>query len=358
MEPTFPMRRHGSVSLRLQLIPQRKCCLSLEVICDQGANGTNTASDREKIYENMQALKKQIYSNGNATNAGRSVFTGYRTGESLTFLKDTEAYYRDIKDTFNASDVVKGSYTEGEIKMSEINALETGTPPTTTEQDVQEDQVYRIRLSYDDVETDGNTAVLTYRTELKGSQSPTLSIPETVTVGGVEKPGKDPVTGVIYGIKITDENGSETLLSSEDGFTIDNPQNTSGIPVSGGTVKVHNDGTFTYTIPGSPEKVYNISADGRTITSYYNEHEIKPVQVLNSYDPKGGKEDVYAYMRLGEDGKSEDSGTEESIFLVKDTGELILGSKIATTLSQLPNITGVDSISISYNKTRFSEGES
>ncbi|MBP5774720.1 MAG: hypothetical protein J6W36_03410, partial [Clostridiales bacterium] len=41
---------------------------------------------------------KQIYAIGNATDAGRTVFTGYRTGESLTFKEDTEADYRGITD--------------------------------------------------------------------------------------------------------------------------------------------------------------------------------------------------------------------------------------------------------------------
>ena len=96
---------------------------SLKSYADQGANGTNTASDRQKIYENMQAIQKQIYSNGNATNAGRSVFTGYRTGESLTFKEDTTADYRGIWDTFNASDVTKNTYVEGAPTLDEINTL-------------------------------------------------------------------------------------------------------------------------------------------------------------------------------------------------------------------------------------------
>ena len=120
---------------------------SLKSYADQGANGTNTASDRQKIYENMQALQKQIYSNGNATNAGRSVFTGYRTGESLTFKEDTTADYRGIWDTFNASDITKNTYVEGAPTLDEINAVN----PTGDETTVKEDRVNRIRLSYDNI---------------------------------------------------------------------------------------------------------------------------------------------------------------------------------------------------------------
>ncbi len=97
---------------------------SLKAYADQGANGTNTSSDRQKIYENIKALQTQIYSNGNATNAGRSVFTGYRTGEALTFKEDTTADYRGISDGFNAADVGRNTYVESPFSMDSINAVD------------------------------------------------------------------------------------------------------------------------------------------------------------------------------------------------------------------------------------------
>lgn len=120
---------------------------SMKALCDQGANGTNTVSERGNIYQELQGLQKQIYSNGNATNAGRSVFTGYRTGESLTFKEDTEADYRGITDSFNASDVTRNTYVEGAPTLDEINAVN----PTGDETTVKEDKVNRIRLSYDNI---------------------------------------------------------------------------------------------------------------------------------------------------------------------------------------------------------------
>ena len=332
---------------------------SLKSYADQGANGTNTASDREKIYENMNALKKQVYSNGNATYAGRSVFTGYRTSESLTFDRDTECYYRDIADSFNAADVVKASYAEGTVSMEDINSLgpgnTTGLVAASREQDVQEDVVNRIRLSYDDVDTDDTTTTLTYREKLVGIQSPTLSIPEG---------GKDKVTGVINEIKLTDVNGiSITLKGAGDEDFV---HELSPITLaSGGTLEVHNDGTMSYFTPSgapaSPREVYNISADGRTITSYYLETDLD-VTVTTSTDTSftnadGEPSDIYGYMRLNAAGDSDLSDTEDQIFLVKDTGELIMGSKIAAQLSELPDLTNADTISVKYNKVRFEEGD-
>lgn len=119
---------------------------TMRSLCDQAANGTNTTSEREKIYQTLEAYKSQIYSNGNVTNAGRSVFTGYRTGEKLTFTADTEADYRGINDRFNASDVVKAVYVESPVTMDSINPL-----TENNETQIREDRVNRIRLSYDNI---------------------------------------------------------------------------------------------------------------------------------------------------------------------------------------------------------------
>ena len=348
---------------------------SLKSYADQGANGTNTASDRAKIYENINALKKQVYSNGNVTNAGRSVFTGYRTGESLTFKQDTEAFYRDIKDSFNAADVVRASYSQGEISMDEINKLANGsltdaekTALVTREQSVKENEVNRIRLSYDDLELDDTTTTLTYRQSLIGTQSPSLSIPvekRNPSTGVItQEAGKDPVTGVIYTIKVTDETGTEITLHSDKGFTHQNSpvsDLTTTPATAGAKVTVHNDGTLTFSSGTTDRKIYNISADGRTITSYYSEKDVEVESCLSTdktfTNADGNDDDIYSYMRLNAAGSSDLDATKDKIYLVRDTGELIMGSGIAATLSQLPDVTGVDTISVTYNKTRFNEGD-
>ncbi len=365
------------VDITMSAIDSTKDILSsLKSYADQGANGTNTASDRAKIYENINALKKQVYSNGNVTNAGRSVFTGYRTGDSLTFKQDTEAFYRDIKDGFNAADVVRASYSEGEISMDEINALANGTGTTAAgrEQKVREDEVNRIRLSYDDLELDAATTTLTYRQSLVGTQSPSLSIPvekRDPSTGVITQPaGKDPVTGVIYTIKVTDETGTEITLHSDKGFTHQNSPVSDllvdGAAAAGEILTVHNDGTITFSMPDTSgtadRKIYNISADGRTITSYYNETDVEVKSCLSTdttfTNADGATDaDIYSYMRLNAAGSSDLDTTKKEIYLVRDTGELILGSEIAATLSQLPDVTGVDTISVTYNKTRFNEGD-
>ena len=233
---------------------------SLKAYADQGANGTNTASDRQKIYENVQALQKQIYSNGNATNAGRSVFTGYRTGESLTFKSDTSADYRGIADSFNASDVTRNTYVDSPFSMDSINAVEVeevtgkldkdgkitiaGTEYTPTkdasghysditvsyteggetgirtykvsddgvvtttrigETDVKEDTVNRIRLSYDNINTKVKVSGLPGRysgdeaVTLTGWEEGTVKWEDYVRDGNLINPGSAFAAGVSMG---------------------------------------------------------------------------------------------------------------------------------------------------------------
>ena len=215
---------------------------TMRSLCDQGANGTNTASDRDKIYQTLEAYKNQIYSNGNVTNAGRSVFTGYRTGEKLTFTEDTEAYYKDIADTFNAKDISIEGFVRSPLNMDKINAV-SSTAKLAVETDyaetqVEEEKVYRIRMSYDRLEADADGNVkLKYKEPLADAD---IRVIKSIV--------KDNVTGIISQIELADSTGTvKETLTSTDGFK---PENT--YTVTGGSLAVHTDGSMTYTATGSP----------------------------------------------------------------------------------------------------------
>ena len=68
----------------------------------QAANGTNTAEDTQKIMTEVEELTKEIIVAGNATNAGRYLFTGLETNKRLfnpdgTFNIDMTTERRDLK---------------------------------------------------------------------------------------------------------------------------------------------------------------------------------------------------------------------------------------------------------------------
>ncbi len=101
-----------------------------------GASDDNTATDRQKILESLKGLRAELYSSGNADYAERTVFTGYRTGEALTFLAtdtDLNSEYM-IHETFDAKALETFNYI---------------TSDTNDETKVTQNEINRIRLSYD-----------------------------------------------------------------------------------------------------------------------------------------------------------------------------------------------------------------
>ena len=118
--------------------------------CTRGANGDLTTKDRQIILEQLKALGDEIYTTGDSDYAGRYVFTGYRTDRSLRFPAETKQDYtitEHIKcDTIDTVDHVEyGKLLEvngGNYKSAQMSAIK--------ESDVSSQEVYRIRLSYDE----------------------------------------------------------------------------------------------------------------------------------------------------------------------------------------------------------------
>ena len=55
----------------------------MKEVTNQAANGTNTAEDIAKIHEEVSQLRKQMVDLGNATYAGRYIFSGFKTDKAL-----------------------------------------------------------------------------------------------------------------------------------------------------------------------------------------------------------------------------------------------------------------------------------
>ena len=63
---------------------------------EQAATGHLDGDDRKKILDNISKLVEEIYSTGNASSAGRSLFTGYRTNLPLTFNKANKGIFQQL----------------------------------------------------------------------------------------------------------------------------------------------------------------------------------------------------------------------------------------------------------------------
>lgn len=118
--------------------------------CTKGANGDLTATDRQIILEQMQALSNEIYSTANADYAGRYVFTGYRTDLSLSFIADETKNYEITEQlhTDNLDMVTKVSM-EDMLNLNESN-YKDGSMNNIQAVNMQSVDVYRIRLAYND----------------------------------------------------------------------------------------------------------------------------------------------------------------------------------------------------------------
>lgn len=126
--------------------------------CTQGAAGFNTADDRSKVLDNLKALQEEVYATGDADYAGRYVFTGYRTDTSLTFGVQTDKTY-SITEQLTADSLGELTYVDvADLDtMTEANAETLGTK----EQEISTNQVYRLRLAYENC-SDAVAPTITY----------------------------------------------------------------------------------------------------------------------------------------------------------------------------------------------------
>ena len=124
---------------------------------NQASSQENVTSNVKDILEELKQLKDQVYAIGNADSAGRTVFTGYRTGEMLTFMEQDTIRY-EITEKFTKDDLETFKYVKGTASINESgqavigNTVYDGTTNIYNEEKVEEVTAYRIRLSYDNLD--------------------------------------------------------------------------------------------------------------------------------------------------------------------------------------------------------------
>ena len=127
-------------------------------LCVQGAQDSLTPDDRKTILTQLEKLRDQIYAEGNAEYAGRTVFTGYHTNKNLTFLENDKTASYDITQSFGFGDIEEYRYHSGEVNLPTTpnEVLNNNVP------DPKEAVFDRIRLSYGGIDsiTDKNGKVL------------------------------------------------------------------------------------------------------------------------------------------------------------------------------------------------------
>lgn len=117
--------------------------------CDAGSNDPLTAEDRSAILKNLQSLRKQVYAESNADYAGRTVFTGYKTNSTMTFLKDESNIKYSIKEPVSYEDIEEKRYYSDLVEIPTSSAdIQAGVTVGDMPKEVEQK---RIRLSYDNL---------------------------------------------------------------------------------------------------------------------------------------------------------------------------------------------------------------
>ena len=126
--------------------------------CVNGSTDTLTSDDRQTLLDNLKALSEQVYSEGNAEYAGKSVFTGYRTSDTLTFQKDEPETTFEIKQEFDYKNLEEKRYYTGSVQVPE--AITANTQECSTK--ISENSFERIRVAYNgDITVDSFTVSYT-----------------------------------------------------------------------------------------------------------------------------------------------------------------------------------------------------
>lgn len=112
--------------------------------CVNGSTDTLTPEDRETILDGLKALAEQVYIEGNADYAGKTVFTGYRTSSTLTFVKDEPDTVYNITQDLSFDDLEEKRYFTGDVIVPE--AITATTEKCSTK--ISEESYERIRLAY------------------------------------------------------------------------------------------------------------------------------------------------------------------------------------------------------------------
>lgn len=309
----------------------------------QCAQGSLTAEDRAAILQNLANYQSEIYSTGNATSAGRNIFTGYRTDTPLTFLKDkTERYsiteQRDNSYIDTITHTVIGD-------MANINAgnFNTASYSAYTEYQVKSYDVARIRLAYNnlDIDTDNtqnaNKIKLSYFTDVN-----------TDAAHGTDKGASISTTSYSIFMNQDASGNMKITATAKDGTETDLTLTPGGATIPlGNNTKISMDakGKITITETGNPPQTTTLQTKTETDAAgnktYTFADRMETSLTITSFS-KTASDDAYASV-YGD-------ANANNITYVAETGELLLGKNVQNKLAAL-SIN--NEIRISYDKSEW-----
>ena len=250
-------------------------------------------------------MRTQLYSEGNTDNAGRSVFTGYRTNSTLTFMEEDPEESYDITQSFTYEDISEFKYYSGNVEVPQtlqevLDGIANGSDRTKSPyiSDTTETAYDRIRLAYDGI---NDIASLNYK----------YGTTDVTFTGGTEE------KVAYYDGKLRQVNANGNPLDDTGAVINDH---------AGNPVVLDNSAIVTRTV------YQGVDAGGVPVAG----------ATLAVYDTEVNWEAAMGTKIVG-DG--------EMVF-IKNTGDLVLGSDVSNALKS-----GRADIQIDYDKTGFTKGE-
>ncbi|SDW21140.1 flagellar hook-associated protein 3 FlgL [Lachnospiraceae bacterium KHCPX20] len=294
------------------------CMSDIRNLCVTGSTGTLTQDDRNTILTQLRSLQEAVFSQGNASFAGRTVFTGYRTDHNLVFTEEEKDTNYNITQNLSADSMENVSYYNHKVMLptneDEINNLNAVAGVMSEDLSIQKSDYYRLRLNYDDI-----TDVENINFSFKQADGTTvdnifsLAVMNPDTSFDPQMANYDPVTGkmeYLAGVKSADVTRS------------------------------------VYTASGSQQDVtYN----------YYHQTGTAGLAPQDLYIFEN--EDDWADWSKNLSGATGDDAQkkyvpEDACVMIKSTGDLLFGKQAASALrSEHANI------AVEYDKAGFKKGE-
>lgn len=308
-----------------------------------GANDVLEQENRQAILKSLQSLQEQIYCEGNADYAGRTIFTGWKTNQNLTFTDDASAKNQkyDITEKFSYKDIEQKKYYAGRFEdTSDGKVADTPAEP------FNEVELNRLRLAYDNIDKDSTSLSISYVDAATGDtvQMAVTNNAQTITIDGytfsIDNTGAVPTVVPV----------SPTQVS---GFYLDmdNPD-TTGVNTADGT------GAYVFDVYDQAEwDAWQADTTGTVPPPTV----VKQVTVNMNQDANGnpylpamvnGQEVTY---RVSNTSELRDAGYEigeNEIVFDAESGELLFGDKLAKLFDGNRVSFGFD-----YTKTGFESGE-
>lgn len=307
----------------------------------QGAQGTLTADDRKAIIQNLSNFHKEIYSTGNADSAGRSIFTGYRTDTPLTFKEDKEERYSIVEQRDVTCLDITTFVRTGELAT--INEGNFNAPDkTTTEYQVEDYQIPRIRLAYDDVDFQQDMD--------KNKKNVSISYLQTAKIDEIRNTAAvNTSSHTAYIAKEMVDPGKISIEIDGNTITLNTDGTNSPVTVDANLQISAKDGVLTFA-ETDPTKTITmgfeeVTDETGTVTGFVLNEKYETTLTVTDFYPSATDEAYEA--ALGAD-------NEDSIVYIAETGELLLGKNIHEELSAL----SLDAeIRLGYEKTTWQEGD-